>query len=292
VVKSLKLNHFDVDEGSGILTSTMAGAIVHHLAIVDSTITGGGAIGIVTGTVMWPTTSTGYHGSIDHVTLDTVTLTSNTRDLWACSGLLVGQLMHTPFRISNIRVGGETHLSGGNALGVIVGRGEAVVDYRNQGNLWLDSIAVGSNVVVDGGAFASGMVGMGTEGDTISNSYSLAQVASYDIGGTGIVGSVSMDPTKGSPEIIANAYFAGSLSGDGILVGSSYRPGKSIAVHTAVLSTLSQPLDHSGSMVSDSNANLTEDQFRDSNHEWFNLWKERFSPPWKFEAGAYPDLIP
>ena len=293
VIKNLKLNHFGVNQGSGILTNKMAGAMVHHLSVEDSVIRGGVTLGIVTGAVLWPTNASGYHGSIDHVTLSSVRVISNTIRGWAHSGLVAGYIAHSPFRISNVRVSGSTALSGGNALGVIVGSEDCVdglSSLRNQGNIWFDSIAVGSGVVVNGGAFASGIVGIGTEGDAITNSYSLARVTSGDIGGSGIVGTVKDDETKGSPELIANTYFAGTLIGDGLLVGTNYRSGKSIAVHTIVLKTLSQPLDGSGNMVSYSNATFSDDQFKDSSNAWFDLWKSQASPPWVFSLGSYPDL--
>jgi hypothetical protein len=269
----------------------MKGAIVHHLGFFDSRILGGSMIGIVAGIIYPPTSPEGYHGSIDHVVLDSVTLTSNTIGGWANSGLVVGHLVHAPFRISNIQVSGITQLSGGNALGVILGRGETVIDGVNQGNVWLDSIAVGPDVEVTGGAFASGMVAMGLEGDAITNSYSLAHVSSDNINkGAGIIGTVRDDSSKGSPELIANTYFAGTLNNAGVLVGSAYRSGQSIAVHTVTLDSFTQPLDGSGRMVSSSNASFTNEQLRDSENDWFILWRERFSPPWFLSNGSYPQL--
>jgi hypothetical protein len=290
VVKNLKLIDFSVNSGSGsgILTSLMAGAIVHHLTIANSGISGGSGIGAVTGAVLRSANPKGSHGFIDQVRFESVTITAD--ETWATAGLAVGYLAHTPFRVSNVSVRGVTTLTGGNALGVIVGRGEGAVDGLNQGNLWLDTIAVEAEVFVEGGAFASGMVGMGIEGDTISNSYSFAHVTSDNIGGTGIVGTVMNDATKGSPELIANTYFAGTLSGAGVLVGSNYRSGKSIAVHNFVLRDFGLRMDGSGNMISDSTRIISDTEFRNPTFGGFKMWQDRFSPPWIFSAGSYPQL--
>jgi hypothetical protein len=291
IVKNLSLRNFMVGAGQGILANFMRGAVVHHLQIINSSLIGGIGLGLIAGRVEPPFGNSSYHGFIDHVILENVALTAT--EPWAWGGLVIGSLSHTPFRISNVQVNSAV-LDGENSLGAILGGDIQTLDQdsgANLGNLWMDSIAVEKGVQVNGSAFASGIIGFALEGDTLSNSYSKAEVISDNIGGAGFIGTIQKDPTKTSPTIIANAYFAGSLAGEGILVGSQYYGGQSIAIQTVSLDSLAQPFDNSGNMISNTNFRVSYDALKDPNHHAFSVWRHNFTPPWFFVEGQVPALV-
>ena len=288
IVKSLTLANFTVTAGTGILANALQGGIVHDISLLNSSIVdSSGTMGALFGFEFAPTSSPSYHGYVDHVTLNSVTVTSSTMGGWAWSGGVVAVITHTPFRISNVSVTGLTGY-GGNSFGGLLSANETGGwgGDPNISNVWIDHVSLDSTSGITGGAFAAGIVSVLGLGDVVSNSYSLATVNCNDTGGAGIIGT-PQSSGNGDATYIVNSYFAGALTGDGAIAGSSYYGGSVALVNTASLSTLSQPITGNATTVSNSNSALSDAQFKTTTSPVFSTWQ---SPPWTFANGSYPGL--
>ncbi|NDF15266.1 hypothetical protein EB061_08095 [bacterium] len=301
IIVNLGLRGFEITggvNGVGALAHTLAGGVLEGIVLENVKVYGDNFVGGLIGKVLSPSLVPAYHGYIHQVNVSGLDIDSNSfasgTPGWSRSGGLIGTILHTPFRVSNVRFSGSNVIQGDSFVGAVIGQNATnwnpATDYAN---LWIDRVSVNSGTSVLGAAFASGLVSAMNNGDALTNSYSLAAVTGTNISGAGLQG-FPYNNGNGQCSHVVNSYFAGTMSfpgggGAGIVSGNTNYTGigSVMIVNTATLSTLTYPVTGGVTAVSVSNQSITDADFRVPSHPAFATWAV---PPWIFVNGSYPAL--